>query len=359
MPKQDSTLPKGRDSAQEPAWQPAFDQAYPGQASIQPALIRWLQHPEMPTLLLTGAVGSGRHALARWLAAGLLCQTQTRDAKEGACGHCQSCQLFKAETHPDLHMLEAEEGERTLKVDALRQKLISDLALKPQFSARKVYIIEGEELNEAGQNVLLKSLEEAPPYAFFILLAQRKESLLPTIISRAMALQLEATPDEQIQAALLQAGCADEALRSAITKQASGRIAQALQDWQQLLQRCGTGAVLADYGPSQAQMLARKLWELGRVAPLQQVLIEGWSLLQALEGPEEHRAVLDALSGQCQQHLQELLQRDGNPKQPSVLSLLRLEGVIEELRAGLKHNSQMEIAWSYGLLRLHGELHHV
>lgn len=148
--------------------------------------------------IFTGAKGSGRHEFAREYAKALMCSSPTDD---GACGKCNNCTYFDAGTHPDLIVL-ADPNKKTIKVDEVRNKVVSDVKICPQISRRKVYLIEGDELNEAGQNALLKSLEEPPANIIFILICEDSEKLLPTVLSRTVEYKLSSYSKDEIMDAL-------------------------------------------------------------------------------------------------------------------------------------------------------------
>lgn len=160
---------------------------------IQEVQAHWQNGTLAQALLFTGPEGSGRKTLALALAKLILCQ----HSGSTACGQCPACRYVEASSHPDLHTLFAEPGQ-IIKVDQLREEVIRNLPVRPQISARSVYIVEGDKLNEQGQNVLLKSLEEPPPYAYFILTAGNCDQLLPTVCSRLAELPLEGWSREEI-----------------------------------------------------------------------------------------------------------------------------------------------------------------
>ena len=138
-------------------------------------------------VLFTGEKGSGRHEFAKEFAKALLCSSPTDD---GACGKCNNCTYFDAETHPDfIHLFDP--NKKAIKVEDVRNKVVSDIRIGSQISKRKVYLIEGDELNEAGQNALLKSLEEPPENINFILICEEADSLLPTVLSRTVEYKLQ------------------------------------------------------------------------------------------------------------------------------------------------------------------------
>ena len=110
---------------------------------------------------------------------------------------CSSCRYIDGNVHPDLRQIVSSDG-RTIPVEKVRRDVAGDLPLLPQLGKRKVYVIEATYLNEHGQNALLKSLEEPPAFARFILTVERPDSLLPTILSRAQLIALEPCSDDDL-----------------------------------------------------------------------------------------------------------------------------------------------------------------
>nr|WP_233096810.1 MULTISPECIES: DNA polymerase III subunit delta' [unclassified Pseudomonas] len=170
--------------------------------------------------LLHGPVGIGKRALAERLMARLLCQ---QPAGLEACGHCKSCLLLKAGSHPDNYVLEPEEADKAIKVDQVRD-LVSFVVQTAQMGGRKVVLIEPvESMNINAANALLKSLEEPSGDTVLLLVSHQSSRLLPTIRSRcvqqacplpseAMSLQWlgqalpECTEQERVELLTLAAG---------------------------------------------------------------------------------------------------------------------------------------------------------
>lgn len=142
-------------------------------------------------ILLLAVKGSGRDVLARQLAQTVLCQNNEIEP----CGVCHSCQLFKASSHPDFHVIKPEQEGKQIGVDAVRQ--CNRWAMETsQLNGQRVILIEhADAMGEAGANAILKTLEEPPQGCQFILTAQSLDSLLPTIVSRCNKWRLPA-PDE-------------------------------------------------------------------------------------------------------------------------------------------------------------------
>ena len=127
-------------------------------------------------------VGENRAELAQALAAAWVC---TGDAPP--CGRCSGCRKAAAGIHPDI--IRADPEGEGLKAEAVRA-LRSDAYIRPNEAPKKVYVLEHAELlNQTGQNILLKLIEEGPEYACFLFLSPNPELLLETIRSRCETLR--------------------------------------------------------------------------------------------------------------------------------------------------------------------------
>nr|WP_242620271.1 DNA polymerase III subunit delta' [Shewanella maritima] len=126
----------------------------------------------------------GGELQASVMAQAVLCYNPS---EQGACGHCKSCQLIAAGSHPDLHLV-APDGHQ-IKVDQIRQ-LCSSLSQTAQQGGRRVAVIhQAERLNLAAANALLKTLEEPGQETLIILQVNHGAQLLATIKSRCQALE--------------------------------------------------------------------------------------------------------------------------------------------------------------------------
>lgn len=163
----------------------------------------WLAAKSGQVLLISGARGAGKRALATEIAQSILCESPI---EAQACGQCAACRYFMSGNHPDCFVLSPNEGEKNIKVAAVREQLVSDTFLQPQIGHAKVYIIEADHLNEQGQNALLKTLEEPPDYCYFILTVAAEEKLLPTVRSRVVPIRIMPLTAAELQAALLNSG---------------------------------------------------------------------------------------------------------------------------------------------------------
>ena len=144
--------------------------------------------------LISGPRGSGKHTLARLLAAGILCQ---QDAKP--CLSCPVCRKVLDNVHPDVITVEDPE-HKNVAVKIVRQ-FREDMFVRPNEGSHKIYILP-QELGIEGQNALLKILEEPPSYGVFLLLTDNPEKLLPTVRSRCTELSLQPLPANLLTAAL-------------------------------------------------------------------------------------------------------------------------------------------------------------
>lgn len=149
--------------------------------------------------LISGPQGIGKHTLARLLAAALLCQST-----EKPCMECQACRKVMHGTHPDFITIDDAE-KKSVTVDMSRQAR-ADMYIMPNESDYKIYLFpRAQDMNPAGQNALLKVLEEPPDYGIFMFLADNPYKLLPTVRSRCTELRLQPLGRETMLAALKEA----------------------------------------------------------------------------------------------------------------------------------------------------------
>lgn len=151
-------------------------------------VLQQIRSNKLPHALLVCADSdTGKRHFATLLGQYLLCEHPAGDAP---CGECSKCLLNAAGTHPDLKLIEAEEGSRVIKVDQVRELRNFVESTSHADGYRIVILDPAETLNISGANALLKSLEEPPARVLFLLLSDRPKALLPTIASRSQVLRL-------------------------------------------------------------------------------------------------------------------------------------------------------------------------
>lgn len=247
--------------------------------------------------LLSGPEGSGKKTLARLLAAALLC----RSDGQKPCGHCSQCRKALAWQHPDLITVDDPE-KKTVPVELVRRAR-EDLFVRPNEGARKIYYVpRAQDLNPAGQNALLKVLEEPPSYGVFLLLTDNPDRLLPTVRSRCVELKLQPLPEAVLRARLAGdfPGASPQALAAAAAR-SGGWLGQARSllargtDWLP-----ETAAFAEAYGARNLPGL------LGVLTPMEKMkreqlapILEQWrELLSAALACRAGRPPLDSLSRQ-------------------------------------------------------------
>jgi len=151
-----------------------------GQSHITTTLKNAIKNNQLAhAFLFCGPRGVGKTTCARILAKTINCENQTPDGE--ACNTCNSCVSFDAGASLNIHELDAASNN---SVDDIRA-LVEQVRFAPQAGKYKVYIVdEVHMLSSSAFNAFLKTLEEPPPYAIFILATTEKHKILPTILSR-------------------------------------------------------------------------------------------------------------------------------------------------------------------------------
>ena len=151
-----------------------------GQSHITTTLKNAIKNNQLAhAFLFCGPRGVGKTTCARILAKTINCINPTAEGE--ACNTCQSCVSFDAGTSLNIHELDAASNN---SVDDIRS-LVEQVRFAPQAGKYKVYIVdEVHMLSTSAFNAFLKTLEEPPSYAIFILATTEKHKILPTILSR-------------------------------------------------------------------------------------------------------------------------------------------------------------------------------
>ncbi|MGV3657094.1 MAG: DNA polymerase III subunit gamma/tau [Chitinophagaceae bacterium] len=178
--------------------------------------------------LFCGPRGVGKTTCARILAKTINCENITPEGE--ACNVCHSCQSFNEGTSMNIHELDAASNN---SVDDIRA-LVEQVRFAPQAGKYKVYIIdEVHMLSSSAFNAFLKTLEEPPPYAIFILATTEKHKILPTILSRCQIfdfkrITLQDTVDHLQNIAVKEGVKTDEAALQLIAQKSEGCMRDAL-----------------------------------------------------------------------------------------------------------------------------------
>jgi DNA polymerase-3 subunit delta' len=164
--------------------------------------------------LISGPAQLGKALLALRIAQVLNCENR-QGAYADPCLQCRSCGRIARGNHPDVRIaglasqaagLKPDEAarQRDLKIDTIREWQ-ADINLRPYEGQRRVFLLhDAERMSESAANAMLKTLEEPPPYATLILVANTAGDLLQTIVSRCQPIKLRPVPRSEIAQALHQ-----------------------------------------------------------------------------------------------------------------------------------------------------------
>ncbi|HDQ15882.1 MAG TPA: DNA polymerase III subunit gamma/tau [Bacteroidetes bacterium] len=180
-------------------YRPSTFKSVVGQDAITETLRNAIKNNQLAqAFLFCGPRGVGKTSCARILAKTINCQNLQNDIE--ACNECESCKSFNASASFNIHELDAASNSG---VEDIRN-LVDQVRIPPQAGKYKVYIIdEVHMLSASAFNAFLKTLEEPPPYAKFILATTEKHKIIPTILSRCQIFDFQRITVQDIAKHLL------------------------------------------------------------------------------------------------------------------------------------------------------------
>ena len=176
--------------------------------------------------LFAGPIGIGRRTLALRFAQAVNCTNV--DENHEPCGECRICRQFERMQHPDMTVVQSEDGSSSIKVEQIRdlQRTLSLTPIEAQY--RVALLLNFQEATESAQNALLKTLEEAPSRVILLMTADSVDHLLPTIISRCEILRMRTMPAVQLKSYLAQSYPVSDAEAEVFASVSGGRIGEAV-----------------------------------------------------------------------------------------------------------------------------------
>ena len=196
--------------------------------------------------LFCGPRGVGKTTCARIMAKTINCMNPTPDME--ACDQCESCRSFNNSNSFNIYELDAASNNT---VEDIRN-LVDQVRIPPQLGKYKVYIIdEVHMLSQAAFNAFLKTLEEPPAYAKFILATTEKHKILPTILSRCQIFDFKRITVDDIRLHLQNIAVkenitAEEEALNIIAQKADGALRDALSIFDQMVSFSGNNITYKD-----------------------------------------------------------------------------------------------------------------
>lgn len=321
--------------------------------------------------LFSGPRGVGKTTAARILAKAINCTTPEAERAGGVepCRTCESCRAFEEGRSLNIIELDAASNNKAEDMRDLRDTV----RVPPQGSRKKVYIVdEVHMLSTAAFNVLLKTLEEPPPYVMFIFATTEPHKVLPTILSRCQRFDFRRIPVEET-VHHLRSICetegieADEASLLLIARKGDGALRDALSAFDQAVSLCGTDLRYAELARALGVVDTDLYFEVtgyvrdrstaGMLTFVERLVRAGYDIQEFLGGMTEHLRNLLAARALGQTNLIEAPQptKERYAEEARVFSeadLLRLLTIADEALSTLRESTQPRLKLELALLKM-------
>jgi len=174
-------------------------------------------------VMLEGSEGIGKRSLSLQMTQAIFCESLSGDA----CGVCRNCIKMMHDNHPDFMLIEPDGNQiKNAQIEAF-QEFVN---IKPYDAAYKVIVIkDADRMNASSQNRILKTLEEPPAHVIVIMLTTNSESLLPTVLSRALIIKLSGVHQNLVVDYLMKLYDTSQEEAEMIAKLSEGSIGKAIE----------------------------------------------------------------------------------------------------------------------------------
>ena len=276
--------------------------------------------------IIDGAAGSGKSLLAHTFAAAILCE---KVSEIGACGGCISCVTLQSGNHPDVVFVRTQ--KKSIGIDDVREQILEDISVLPYSSEKRIYIIKNAQtLTVPAQNALLKTLEDGPKYAIFLLLSEKHKTFLPTVLSRCVLYKIPPLGDAAVMEYLASQGI-DRVAAQAAAAYGGGSLGRAM-------------ALARD---EDFMAFRKEILEMAQNIENKNI-VEVFAMAKTLESHKERISqVLDILLV----YFRDILVSGQTDDMPATIKKIR---IIEDIKQKLNQNCNFLLTMEVMLLKLSG-----